>query len=267
MITVSWKLDDSNSVTMKRGIWGGIRMFVNGREVARKTPWKSCSIPFALEDGRKAELIVTQTGFVPEAELRIDGQVVLSDSDKNSISCLKCGTASKAGGKFCEKCGAALPDAENHLRMKKLKESRNAIAVVGAMFLVFGVLMYFMQQSNLTVSMKNLEQFKDSDMYPRLVAGKQISVGELKQMIQKQPITTLVTNIVLAVLMFALFLYSKKSPLAAIMIATGIYASVHVLNAIADPMTISQGLVMKIIMMAMLIKGIRATLELRKVSV
>lgn len=66
--------------------------------------------------------------------------------------------------------------------------------------------------------------------------------------------------------MLGLFFYSKKSPLAALLMAMGVYAAVIVLNAIMDPLTLGQGLALKIFVFALLINGVRMALELRKME-
>ena len=61
--------------------------------------------------------------------------------------------------------------------------------------------------------------------------------------------------------------WAKKSPLAALLVATSIYLSIFVLNAMVDPSTIMQGFIVKIIVVTMLYKGIKSALELKQVNV
>lgn len=261
-----WKVDDANQVLLKPGFFGRHRIYLNGREVANKVPWRKTNIPFFLEDGRKAEMLIIPSGFVQDRELRIEGQLILSENDLKAIVCINCGAAAQATGKFCEKCGTGLPGAESQLRMKKLKEARSTIAWVAGMFVLSGVVMYFVQKNTLATSLQNLSRFSDSDIYPNLVAGRQYTVGELRHQLAAAPLQVLATNFFLAAIMTGLYQYARKSPLVAIIMATGVYAAVQVANAIIDPMTINQGLIMKIFIFGILAKGIRSTLELRKTS-
>jgi hypothetical protein len=262
----SWKIDDANTIKVYRHFLGKHRILHNDKEIASKTPFGKTLVPFNLPDGRKGELAIIPSGFVAELELRIEGRVVLSDADSKSISCLQCGISANPVDKFCAKCGAELPTAENQLKIKKLKEARKVILIVAIFFLLTGVIIFFVQNHASVESLKNLSRFQDSDIYPQLVAGKKYTVGEIRHELQRQPWLTLWTNVFLAIVMFGLFHYAKKSPLVAIFIAAGIYLAVQVVNGILDPRMISQGLIVKFIVISILIKGIRSTLELRKIS-
>ena len=263
----SWKIDESNYLTTKRGLFGKYRVSLNGVEVSNKILWKKINIPFVLSDRRKAELLIIPSGYAAEFELRIDNQLLLSETDNKNISCLKCASSAKIGDKFCEKCGSALPNAENQLRMKKLREARNAIGIVGGLFILSGVVMFFVQRSATARMMQNLSNLQDTQLYSQLVAGKQITVGELRHQLQSQPMYILAMNFLLAAIMFGLYQYAKKSPLVSLLIAMGIYVSVQVTSAIISPMTMGQGIYVKILMIGLLTKGIRSALELRKESV
>jgi hypothetical protein len=70
-------------------------------------------------------------------------------------------------------------------------------------------------------------------------------------------------NFILAAVMGALSLWARRSPLPAVLIATATYVVVIVANAIADPATLGQGWIVKIIVIAFLFKGIKAALALR----
>jgi hypothetical protein len=73
----------------------------------------------------------------------------------------------------------------------------------------------------------------------------------------------LLTNAVLAAVMAGLALWSRRSPLPAVIVATATYAVVIVFNAIMDPKTIGQGIFVKIIVIGLFVKGIKAALTLR----
>ena len=73
----------------------------------------------------------------------------------------------------------------------------------------------------------------------------------------------LIVNLIIAAIMLALALWGRRSPLPAVLIATATYAVVIAYAAIGDPATLGQGLLMKIIIIAFLIRGIKAALALR----
>jgi ubiquinone biosynthesis protein COQ9 len=61
--------------------------------------------------------------------------------------------------------------------------------------------------------------------------------------------------------MVVLAWWSKRRALPAILIATAVFVVVQVTGAIMDPATLMQGLVMKIFVIAVLIKGIKGALS------
>lgn len=263
-----WKVDEFYQVELKFSFLGKYRILVNGQEVVNQRVKKNTAIPFTLEDGRKAEMsVITWGGLSPEWELRVENQLILSNRQIKEMSCPKCGKGAKTGDKFCEKCGAELPNAENQLKVIRLKGARKTIAGLALIFLISGLVLFFVQKGTSDKNLDNLSRFKDSDAYPELINGKQMTVGELRQDIQQETWGILILNGILCVIMVGLYFYAKKSPLVAILMAGGVYASVIVLNAIVDPKTIGQGLAMKIIIIAFLVKGIRSALELRKAGI
>ena len=51
--------------------------------------------------------------------------------------------------------------------------------------------------------------------------------------------------------------------MAAILVAAAVFAAVQVMNAVIDPTTLVQGIVIKIIIVAVLVKGIKGALDMR----
>ena len=261
----TWKVDDYLQITLKRSFLGKYRILLNDQEIVGKIG-KGRKIPFTLMDGRQAEIFLASSFISMEYELRVEGKLYLSENQMKKIACLKCGQPAKEGDRFCEKCGAEIPDAEIQIKIIKIQGARKTIGYLSAVFFIFGIVMFGIQSNNSEKSLKNLAQYQDDADYPKLINGKQYKVGDLRKEIQAAPVSVLVTNWILAVIMFALYLYAKKSALVAILVATGVYAAVQVFNAILSPITIGQGIAMKILIIVFLINGIRSAMELRKVG-
>ena len=100
-------------------------------------------------------------------------------------------------------------------------------------------------------------------LYTTPINGRQYTVGELRKQLEWEPWGILAVNFILAAIMIGLSFWARRSPLPAVLIATATYAVVIVANAIVDPATIGQGMIMKIIVIGLLVKGIRAALALR----
>lgn len=88
-------------------------------------------------------------------------------------------------------------------------------------------------------------------------------MGQLRAQLLWEPWGVLLINGILAAMMVALSLWGRRAPLPAVLVATATYAVVNVSSASADPMTIAQGLLLKLIMLGFLVKGIKAALALR----
>jgi hypothetical protein len=261
-----WNIDANQQITMNYSLLGTYRIYLNGTELVKQRMNKTKTIPFALPDNRKAELSVNMgNGLSPDWELKVEGQVILSNLDLKNLSCLRCGSKAKADDKFCEKCGAELPSPETQRKMIKMRGARRAIAWTAGMFVFFGIIMFFIQSGVTASSLKNLATFQDADIYPQPINGKTYTVGQLRVEVEREPWMILATNLILGAVMIGLYLYSKRSPLVALIAALGVYCSVIVFNAMIDPKTIGQGIVVKILIIGILTSGIGSALQLRKV--
>ena len=70
-------------------------------------------------------------------------------------------------------------------------------------------------------------------------------------------------SLVLVAIMAILAVWAKKAPLAALVVATATYCVLIVTSAIVDPRTIAQGLILKIVVITLLVRGIKSALALR----
>ena len=59
-------------------------------------------------------------------------------------------------------------------------------------------------------------------------------------------VVVLVTLLVLAAIFFGLWLWAKKSPFAALLTTLIIFVTFHLLEAVIDPTTLFQGIILKI---------------------
>lgn len=123
--------------------------------------------------------------------------------------------------------------------------------------------MGFMQQSTTDDALTNLSQYQDSAIWSVPVNGENITVGELKSMVQFEYYSVFVINYFLAVMMFIMYKWSKNSPFSAFVTALSVYVGVIVLGGLLDPETLLQGFIIKIIVITVLSKGIKASLPAR----
>jgi len=98
------------------------------------------------------------------------------------------------------------------------------------------------------------------------INGRTYTVEELRKQLLWEPWGVLIVNLILAAIMLGLSIWARRAPLPAVLIATATYAVVIVAAAISDPATLGQGLLVKIVIIAFLVKGIKAALALRTAS-
>jgi len=263
----TWEVDEANTVKAHFGGFGKKIVTVNGSEVhnSRKMGPKG-TIPFSLPDGRSAVLSVKpQFVGVPSIDLKVDGNLVV-ETGKTPVKCAACSTVAKPYDRFCGKCGKEMPTAEDYEHQKNLKAATGAIKVLAVIFVLGGIAFFFITKGTSDTALVKLEGMDQTAMYPTPIGGRNYTVGELRRQLAWEPWGVLIMNLIIAAIMLALSVWARRAPLPAVLIATATYAVVITASAISDPATLGQGALMKIIIIAFLIKGIKAALALRTAS-
>ena len=259
-----WELDESTAVEARLGAFGKTVVSVNGSEAHRSRSMKgNRDVGFALPDGRQVGISVRpQFAGHPLVSLKLDGRLMV-ESGKKPIKCRACGAEAKPYDQFCGACGQAMPSGEEHLHRKQVGAATNAIKLLAGMFLVFGTLMFYIARAKAAPLLAKLEAMDPNMVLPKPINGVMYSVATLHDQIAWEPWSVLIVNLILAGAMIGLALWGRRAPLPAVLIATATYAVVLVGNAIMDPTTIGQGVIVKIIVIAILAKGIKSALALR----
>jgi hypothetical protein len=261
----TWEIDDATTVKAHFGFVGKKAITVNGKEVhsSRKAIPKE-GVPFALPDGRPASLTFkAQFAAAPEVDLRVGGELMVEIDKKTPIACAKCGAPAKPYDRFCGKCGDAMPTAEDYRRRKYVKSATGAIKWLAAIFFFSGILLFFATQAQMAPALAKLQGMDAAAPWPTPIEGRSYTVGELRKQFEWEPWGVLIVNGILAAIMVSLALWSRRSPLPAVLIATATYAVVIVANAVSNPATLAQGWFLKVIIIAFLFRGIKAALALR----
>ena len=261
----TWRVDNATIVEYKTGSFGRQTVSVNDEEFYRRRPWRGKALyEFVVPgSGAKAALEVRPAvvSGPAQTELRVGGRVMIEQSD--IIACKGCGKLPNGYDAFCGSCGKALPKPESYTQRRQMKSATSAIRYLAILFFIVGIALFFVTKANSEHALTRVASLPDSANYPGLLAGKQYTVGQVRQELAWEPWSVLLVNAILAVVMTILFFWGKRAPLAAILVATATYFVVIVANAIADPRTLAQGLIVKIIVILMLVNGIKAALALR----
>jgi len=259
----TWEVDDATVVSFETGFLRNTLTAYGQHLPSRISLRKKSDTSFILKDGRRATFSVRpQFATAAAAELRVDGQLMV-ETGKEPLKCGACGTTVKPNDRFCLSCGHAMPPAEDHVHRKNLKRATNVIWTLAGLFLIFGIVMFFVAKSQTTDVLLKLAHMNPDATIPTPIGGKTYTVAALRSYLLWQPWGVLFVNLVLAAVMAILALWGRRAPLAALLVATATYAVVIVTNAIVDPRTIAQGIFLKIVVVALLIRGIKAALALR----
>lgn len=170
------------------------------------------------------------------------------------VTCPHCSVENADGAAFCVSCGKALPLASAGPKVvsgdqfattavgrglqgdqlkKQLRTASNTLFLVGVLMVVGGVVVYAMLQN--------------------APAGA-----------RKLAPTLLVVNLVLAAIFFALGGWARVSPLPAAIVGLALFLTLQLVNAVLDPTTIAQGIIVKVIVIVVLIKSVSAGMKYKQ---
>lgn len=159
--------------------------------------------------------------------------MAISLSMDSDFKCGKCKGPLAAAERFCTACGADR-DVEiqiESLERTKLASARKWILGVGIMYVVWALIMVTISKDTLTPEMRNF---------------------------------ILIANGGLCVVHIGLYFWARKQALPAAVVALLLFASLHLVNAVLDPSTIYQGLLLKVVFTVVLVKAIMAGYEIHR---
>jgi hypothetical protein len=259
-----WNVDDHTVVEARIGSFGRTVLAVNGQPLEGKfTVRKKGERNFELPGGRHASISVKpQFGTRPEIRLSVDGRLMVA-TGKKPFKCERCAAVVNPNDRFCGKCGREMPSAETFGHRDNINAATRAIAWLAVLFVISGLLMFFVSRGQSEKALTALQGMDAAATYPKQIGGHNYTVGELRKEITWETQSILVVNGILAVIMAALALWSRRSALPAVLIATATYVVVIVYSGIAEPESIGKGVFVKLIVIALLVRGIKAALALR----
>lgn len=197
-----------------------------------------------------------------------------------SIPCVNCEEVIRPTDEFCQGCGTRVTsvqkarllerlevyDARMATHMKQVRSARQAIVTLAALFTLSGIAMYFITQAKVDSTLLTLQPFPGDMDYPELVNGKSLTIAEVRAMIERESLQVLALNLVLGSIMAGLWFWAKRAALSAIIAALAVFVTVHVASALVEPASLVQGLFIKIIGTVILVRGVRAALEARRIE-
>jgi hypothetical protein len=196
-----------------------------------------------------------------------------------SVPCGACQKPLHSGDEFCASCGAAVTAAQvEALRgqlaatsveyfwySKQAKSAEKTIGAVAVLFLLGGVVFFFMTSASTHKALEEFAGLEASEPLARTVEGA-TTVGELRSLLEREPWQVLGLNLFLAAVMAGLWQWSKRAVLPAAICALGIYAAVIVGSAVVDPPSVIKGLIVKIAVTVALVKSVKSAYAARRIE-
>ncbi|MGD0958727.1 MAG: zinc ribbon domain-containing protein [Methylomonas sp.] len=261
-----WELDENTVVEFNLGIFSKKQILVNGNVIG-KMDYGQNEMNFILPDARPARItFLPRFGGQPVLELSVNDQLMV-ETGKEPIKCPSCSAVAKSYDKFCGNCGQSMPDAKYYQHGKYIKEATLAMKWMSVLYIIFGFISYFTLKSQANAALLKLEGLSPESIFPQPINGVSYSVAALKSQLLWEPWGALIVNAILAVVMGGLSIWGKRSPLAAVLIATATFLVVNAANGIADPKTLAQGIYVKILIIVFLVRGIKSALAIRTANV
>jgi len=259
MSKIEWQVDSGTHVVLRNPPFLKRKVELNGQRVDGE--WRSKSFGFTLPDGRSVDITLKADTISRTTELSLDGKLIPDIRYvPKDLRCPACKAEIQLLDEFCAKCGHALGTPARFMHRHSVQGATSAIWFLAVMFALFGVVMFFLMRDTTQTALANLAQFPDNEVL-QPIDGVTYTAGELRKQVIWEHRGVLVVNLILAVIMVVLAWWSKRRALPAILIATAVFVVVQVTGAIMDPATLTQGVVVKIIVIVVLIKGIKGALS------
>ena len=189
--------------------------------------------------------------------------------------CHYCGGAITSADKFCPGCGKEwnpvfsfiadrVRSEEEDKNFNKLSRATEILWLLVFVFSLSGAIGYFGKLKQSKRALANLADMNPDFVIPKEIEGRYFTVAQLQKQVVFELWTPVFVGLALAAVMAGLAIWSRRSPLPAILIASGIYAANIVLGTVINPTSLLQGLAVKIIVIVGLAHGIIASVNLRR---
>jgi len=163
-----------------------------------------------------------------------------------TVFCKACSSKAEPNDAFCTHCGYPLQGSDQEQRnfisireaklidlseaTKKIRRASIALYVIGGITAVAGVALYAVSTN-----------------------------PEVKN-------SLLITNLIVGAIFVGLGFWCNQKPLAAIISGASLYALIFILNAVVNPLSIVSGIIFKIIIIGLFVRGIKSAIEAEKLK-
>jgi hypothetical protein len=207
--------------------------------------------------------------------------------------CSKCNAVVTVGERFCAACGAAvgldppahanapsvqgsgmqdpLPPPVDLVAARKMTVARKWLFAVSILTLVFGLVFYAMNKSEVDNQIRDAERalagLDPAERDARLMASPvHMTWDEIVRHDRGMVNQLLAVNIGLAIAFMGLWFWAKRNVLAACVVALLLFITVTLVNVAIEPSTLYKGILLKILFIAALAKAISAAQQERRLA-
>jgi hypothetical protein len=169
------------------------------------------------------------------------------------ISCPHCNSENLADASFCDSCGKALPSSAS--AGPSVVTAKKPMSRLATRYVADDLKRQTKKAAGALLAVAILQ----------VIGGTFIIVMMNSNQVEVPPVLYLVVYGV-AVLFFGLFLWARKNPFPAAIAGLVLFVTVHGLDAVVDPKTLANGILVKIIIIAILIRAIGAGQKYNQIS-
>lgn len=181
----------------------------------------------------------------------------------SELACPHCDVENPLGSRFCQSCGKAVPDmiqsspkiisdeelaetksGQNIQSMELQKATRKSVVTLWCLAILqflSGVVFYFILKNTADANLDAAEQERIILFAVSVVVG-------------------------LGIIFAVLAIWARKSPLPASIVGFTLYVTVQLVDALADPMTLAKGWLIKAFIIIALINAIKAGVKHKKLQ-
>ena len=178
------------------------------------------------------------------------------------MNCPRCQTPLNALDQPCPTCAAKAAFSENHRRSQSLQEGRFSILVVAIVSFAGALATYFLQDSRIDrENRKHYEALQELTPEARAELREGDAETLWKEKVaydRKSAKVNLAVTIILAALFFGIWIWAGRNTLAAAITALALLLAAWGIVCILDPASLSNGILLRVFVIAFLAKAIVA---------
>lgn len=258
MGTRTWILG-ADRIELKESLFSRVRLTHNDDEVARGHTRCLRDVSLELTSGQHLGFHVDhKPGEGYHVELRHEGRYVPDVLQLKRHRCNECRMQLPPLEMTCAGCGDATNTAPSLARAQRaVDNARGTLKVLVFLFVASAAFTYYVNGNETEDALAHLSQFQDDEVLLP-IDGVTYTAGELRAEVVRERWLVVGLPVLLALAFLGLAVWARRAPYPALVTGASLYGAVLLVNAIADPSTISSGFVVKIVVIGSLARALKS---------